>query len=393
MNATHRPTPAPGRESGILRLRRAMAWAILPFLAIATIALAAPKQTTPKKKVSTAPPSARLSVQGETVEASEIWLPHMDDLEQHAKTSSPGELQNYIIQESAQLITDKIAEMLLFQKAKLRLSEPMEKKIDDYVDAELRKRVTAKHGGVQRRMERDLERQGWSLDGYRTHLRRSIVISTYLDDELRPRVPEPTRADLQAAFRDSADSLRKPARRSLSLIDVRLSGFLPAGEEPTPEKRDEARVLARAKITEAQSELRKGTSFADVAKKYSMDSKALDGGVWGFINPESVQDRFAPAFEKLQTLQQGQISEIVEVPDGFFIVKCDRLEPGVDPDFISVQPKLREQLFGRAYNQKISELVNELRKTATIEPEYLEPFHTEVVTWAMRKVVPGTSTP
>ena len=339
-----------------------------------------------KKPSSTTPSSARISVQGESIEADEIWLPHMDELQKRVKNSSAGDLQEYIARQSAQHITDKIAETLLYQKAKLRISQSMEKKIDQYVDAELRKRVTANYDGIQRRMERELEQQGWSLDGYRDHLRRSIVISTYLDDELRPRVAEPTRAELLAAFHETANSLRKPPRRSMSLIDVRVSEFLPPGEDAAPDKTAEARTLAKARITEAQSELRKGVPFPEVAKKYSHGSKAADGGVWGFVNPESVQERFAPALAKLQTLRPGQISDVIETPDGFFLVKCDELDPGTNPDFVSVQPQLRDQLFARAYNKKIAELVMELRKSSKIEPENLEPFHAAVVASTMKRV-------
>lgn len=354
-------------------------------LLIPGLAFAAPKDS-PRKKKSTSPPGAILTVQGETIEANEIWLPHMTALEQRAKSSSAADLNAFIARESVQLITDKIAEVLLFQKAKLRLTDPMEKKIDEYVDAEIRKRVTADFGGIQRRMERELERQGWSFDGYRTHLRRSIVISTYLDDVLRPRVPEPTRAELLTAFQENAGTLHKPPRRSMSLIDVRHSAFLPKGGEATPDQKSEARVLARARIAEAQAELRNGTPFPDVARKYSMDSKALDGGAWGFVNPESIQDRFAPALSRLETLQQGEVSEIIELPDGFFIVRCDVFEPGVTPQFVTVQPQLREMLFARAYNKQIAELVMQLRKSATIEPENLESFHAAVVASAMQSI-------
>lgn len=380
-----RPRPhQPQRGCGTIGV---IALALLFIQCAAPVVSAAPR----KKPDPAVPPAARLTVQGERLEAGDIWLPHMDELLQKAKDLPAPDFQDYVARQSADLITDKIAEMLLYQKAKLRLTQPMEKKIDEYVDSELRKRVTAGYDGIQRRMERELEQKGWSLVGYRAHLRRSIIISTYLDDDLRPKVAEPTRAELLAAFEATADSLRKPPRRSMSLIDVRVSEFLPAGESAAPDKDAEARTLARARITLAQSELRGSASFSEVAKKHSHGSKAADGGAWGFVNPESVQDRFAPALAKLQTLQEGQISDVIETPESFFLVKCDQLDPGTNPDFQSVQPQLREQLFARAYNKKISELVMDLRKTAKIEPENLEPFHAAVVAAAMKLV--GTIAP
>jgi len=242
-------------------------------------------------------------------------------------------------------------------------------------------------------MERELEEQGWSLDEYREHVRRSVIISTYLDEDIRPKVAEPSRAELLAAFEQSAETLRKPPRRSMSLIDVRVAEFLPAGSDATDAQSADARTQAEARISEAQSEIRRGAAFSDVAKEYSHASNAADGGAWGFVNPESVQDRYAPALASLNTLQQGQVSDVIEGADSFFLVRCDALDPGSNPDFQSVQPELREQLFSRAYSRKIAELVVELRKSARIEPENLEPFHSVVTAAAIKKCESLNPTP
>lgn len=331
----------------------------------------------------------KLAVQGELVEAHELWLPYMETLLRKARESSRRDFEEYVARESAELITEKIAEMLLYQRAKLRLTDAMEKKIGQIVDAEIRKRATEKYGGVQRRMERDLEQQGWTLDGFRTHMRRSIIISSWLDDEIRPQVAEPTRAELMAAFRETSESLRKAPRRSMSLIDVRVSEFLPKEGEVSDEQKAQARALASAHVNQAQAELRKGVAFTEVARKYSHASNAPDGGSWGFVNPESVQDRFQPAVAALQRLLSGQVSEVISTEDGFFLVRCDELDPGTNPDFVSIQPQLRGQLFTRAYNKRIAELVADLKKSAKIEPQNLESFHRAVVLSALSRVPPG----
>lgn len=346
------------------------------------------KSSAASRKKTDVPSSSavRLNVQGEIVEPDEIWLPNIEMLEEKKKELSSREFEEFVMRQSADLISDKIAEMLLYQRARLRLTTPMEKKIDEYVDAEIRRRVTARYDGIQRRMERELEQQGWSLEGYRESVRRSVIISTYLDDELRPKVAEPTRAELLEAFHQVAESRRTQARRSMSLIDVRVSEFLSEGREADDGQKAEARALALARITEAQAEILRGLSFSDAARKFSHASNAPDGGSWGFVNPESVQDRYVPALAALDNLQQGQISGVIEAPDSYFLVRCDELVPASNPDFQSLQPEIREKLFAREYNRQIAELVIELRKTAKIEPENLEPFHAAVVADARARI-------
>ena len=97
------------------------------------------------------------------------------------------------------------------------------------------------------------------------------------------------------------------------------------------------------------------------------------------MTPDSIRERFQPAVAALEKLRAGEVSHIAETPDGFFLVRCDELEPGVEPDFQSVQPQLKEAYFRKGYNQRIAELVTYLRAKARIEPTRLERFHAAVV--------------
>lgn len=353
---------------------------------------AKPKSTAPKVPIDNSPnattPVPRMTVQSETVTAEELWKGRASELQDKEKSLRPEEFHDYLMQRALQLINDRVMEMLLYQKAALRLESTDDKKIDAIVDSEIRKIVTSEHNGVQRRYEKELQAQGRTLDDVRKELRRQFVIASFLEGEVRPKVAEPTRAELLAAFQANRDSWRKPARRSMSLIDVRVREFLAEdNSNPTTDDLATARAKAHSQILSARAELRSGASFADVAKKYSHDGRAPDGGKWGFVQAESVRERFQPAIAALAKLRGGEVSDVVEAPEDFFIVRCDELEPGIEPDFQVVQPDLREQLFKRAFNQKVAEFVNELRKNARIEPTNLERFHAAVVEAALGQSV------
>jgi len=325
-------------------------------------------------------PVQRMTVQAETVQAADLWLGHREELAKKADSLSPDEYRNYVAERAAQLITDRIAEMLLYQKASLRQAEEVGKKIDTYVDGEIRKIVTEDHGGLQRRYEKYLESQGSSLEQARTQLRRQFVISGYLETEVRPKVAEPTRSDLLAAFESNREAWRRPVRRGMSLIDIRVADLLPDDvDAPTREQLQAAREEAHSKIKAAKLEVQNGASFAEVARRYSHGARAAEGGAWGWVTPDSIRERFQPAIAALETLHAGAVSEILETPDGFFLVRCDERESALEPDFQSVQPQLKEFHIRKAYNQMISELISELRGKARIEPVRLERFHAAVV--------------
>jgi len=331
-------------------------------------------------------PVQRMTVQAETVDAADLWLGHREDLAKKADSLATDEYSAYVAERAAQFITDKIAEMLLYQRASLRQAEEVGKKIDAYVDGEIRKIVTEDHDGLQRRYEKYLESQGSSLEQARTQLRRQFVISGYLETEVRPRVAEPTRSELLAAFESNREAWRRPARRSMSLIDIRVADLLPSDvDAPTREQLQAAREEAHSKIRAAQLEVRNGASFAEVARRYSHGARATEGGAWGWVTPDSIRERFQPAVAALEKLREGEVSEVLETPDGFFLVRCDELEPALEPEFQTVQPQLKEFYIRKVYNQMIAELISELRAKARIEPTRLERFHAAVVAAAFNQ--------
>ena len=328
---------------------------------------------------------SRLTVNAETVEAHELWSGLHDELSTKARTLTSEDYRAYLDRRAARLITDKVAEMLLYQQASLRFSPEMNAKVDKHVDAQIRKIITTQHEGVPRRYERELESQGRTLEDARQKVRREIIIASHLEQEVKPKVAEPTRDELLAAFEANVDLFRRPARRRMSLIDVRLRDRL--GKDvvtPTHDQSESARVQARSRIQTAQAELDSGADFAEVARRYSDGLHADEGGSWGWVTKGSVRERFEPAVETLYHLDTGTISSIIETDDGFFLVRCDQIDPGYEPDFQTLQPRLKERVLMEAYNRLVVEQVARLRSKARIEPPNLERFHAAVVDAGMK---------
>ena len=110
-----------------------------------------------------------------------------------------------------------------------------------------------------------------------------------------------------------------------------------------------------------------------------------EGGEWGWVTPEAVRERFLPAVTVLQELRQDEVSEIIETPDSFFLVLCSQFDPGVEPNFQSVQPELKERYFRATHQRLIGQLLNRLQAKASIEPANLELFHAAVVAAAPKR--------
>ncbi len=93
-------------------------------------------------------------------------------------------------------------------------------------------------------------------------------------------------------------------------------------------------VKAKAKIAQAQAELKDGSSFAEVAKKYSEGESAKNSGELGWFTADQMLSEIAvTAF----AMKKGERSDIIESSLGFHIIQVDdrKTEDGVDKVSVS----------------------------------------------------------
>lgn len=81
--------------------------------------------------------------------------------------------------------------------------------------------------------------------------------------------------------------------------------------------------------TDILAKLKAGTSFEDLAKEYSKDSRKSKGGDWGWLKRSDFKKEFSdPAF----ALKKGESSQVVLLPEGAFLLFAeDRKYAGIQP--------------------------------------------------------------
>lgn len=331
-------------------------------------------------------PVDEMTVNGDTVSSEDFRRDLRTQLLTGAESLSIDQYTEFVERLAGDWITGKIEEMLLYQRASMYHSQEFKDRIDKYVDSKLREIVTADYDGVERRYEKHLDSTGRTIADVRSELEREIIISSYMEVEIKPKVAEPTRSDLQAAFNANLDSWRTPQRRKMSLIDVRVSRERSRGVAYPAAPGDETqRAEARARIEDAQAELEGGADFADVVVRNSDGLHKSEGGSWGWVTRGMVRDRFNPAVEALYKLHAGGISEIIAGDDGFMLVRCDEIDPGSEPTFQEIQPKLKQRYTRMVYTRLIAEIVAELRNKARVDPGNLERFRAGLVMAALAR--------
>ncbi len=133
---------------------------------------------------------------------------------------------------------------------------------------------------------------------------------------------EQYRADLATPYMTDSLYLNSLVKEAYDMSRNEAEAFHIMLAKGSTEKETEA---ARAKADSLRAELLKGADFSELAAKYSVDrASSHAGGRMGYI----VSGRFPYFFEKaVFTLAPGEISEVVESPQGYHIVKGGKHRP------------------------------------------------------------------
>jgi peptidyl-prolyl cis-trans isomerase SurA len=121
--------------------------------------------------------------------------------------------------------------------------------------------------------------------------------------------------------------------------------------------------LARQRLQDMRAQIERGSSFESLARQYSEDGSAAQGGDLGWVNPGS----FVPEFEDaMNRLPVGGLSQPVTTRFGLHLIEVvDRRDARLDAKQLREQARvaLREQKFEEAY----LEWARDLRARAYIE--------------------------
>lgn len=275
---------------------------------------------------------------------------------------------NPIYRAVVEVVRRRVEEALLYREARADLSDGELEYLERYVDQVIRETVQKDYDGRQRAYERQLLAQNSSIDQQRDRIRRELVIQRYLARHLQARIVDPTRRELMQYFDQARPSLSTPERRELFLIEV------PVQTGPADSAPDDAADLAKSRIDAARQELADGESFATVAARYSKGIHAVDGGAWGWVSRQGLRPRWQPALDVLFSLGEGQVGEVCQTDDAYFIVRCGRIQPGTEPDFESIQPQLQERYRLAQQQAYIEELMTRLLDEADLDPQPVEAF-------------------
>lgn len=198
-----------------------------------------------------------------------------------------------------------------------------------------------------------LAQSGFTEESYAQDLRRRLSVSQMVDKDVtgRAAVTDQEIQDYYAANQGSF-ALPEQVRARHILVEVDTEA-----DQPT-------RDAARQKAESIAAEIKGGADFAELARKYSADSSAQEGGDLGLIaRGQTVEPFEAAAF----ALAPGEVSGVVETQFGYHLIKVEERQGGGPMGLDQVRDELRERLVARKAQEDLHALVDRLRQGADVQ--------------------------
>jgi parvulin-like peptidyl-prolyl isomerase len=247
---------------------------------------------------------------------------------------------------------DVLIERELILNAYQATSKDQEKKIpEQFVSDRIESIIQDMFKGDRAEVTAALEKDGMTFEEWRNVIKNQIIVASMR----RANVDQSVKASPQA-IRDVYDKnmakYKMPAKIKLRLIMLKKGET--AGDMAVSEA--EAEYVA--------DKLKAGGDFAEMAKKVSQDEKAGNGGDWGWIDVNILRDELARGASQLRS---GQVSNVIETDDGFYILKCDEKGEEKPLSFEEAQPQIERELKQAQSKALYDAWILRLKKSASIK--------------------------
>jgi peptidyl-prolyl cis-trans isomerase C len=172
-------------------------------------------------------------------------------------------------------------------------------------------------------------------------------------DALIRDIEPPGKAAVQAFYESNKDKFTTPAQDHIWVILLKVAPFAES------ETWDGTRELAERLV----AEIREGGDFAELAKQYSDDPSASQGGNLGFLHRGMLSDE---SLEAIEQKQLGEVTEPVLLLEGYGIFKrTEHVEPSLR-SLNDVEDRARRLLVREMQGLKWSSFIENLRSKATV---------------------------
>ncbi len=300
-----------------------------------------------------------LAVGGEAITSDEIVGPLAEYFRPAAQTSDLYQFKANAGGQLKQFVLTKVTNILLYNEAKKHLGENIDEALEKAVEAEVRKFVVGFEGDYAK-AEKALKEMGMDWADFKEYKKKEIINQSYIASQLPGEEPV-TYGELMSRYNEMKEEIfSTPATITFRLIDIDSAKV--AAASTNQGRLDKAKELAM----ELRLELLMGGDFADLAQKHSHGHRAMLGGLWKPLRPESLAQPYDILASKAEKMQQGQIAGPIAAGEHIFIMKLEEKQAKSVEPFEKVQKEIEQAIELERRKKAVDELETKLLRQAAL---------------------------
>ncbi|MBI4936931.1 MAG: peptidylprolyl isomerase [Nitrosomonadales bacterium] len=167
-------------------------------------------------------------------------------------------------------------------------------------------------------------------------------------------VPPPAPADVRAFYDQKAELFTEPEKLYMSIIVLSV--------DPSSPREEWAK--AREEMQKIVQRIKDGADFAEMARQYSKDKSASNGGNMGYVHSGMLAEHLQA---KMDSFKPGEMTDPVTILEGVAIYRLDDRVPSKLMEFAEVEQRALDLLQRERVEQAWKETISRLRAAANIE--------------------------
>ena len=305
---------------------------------------AQPAAEAPPKPVPAQLPEVIARVNGESINKTDFEKA-IKNVEGRAGGAVPADQRDRVYRG---VLEQLVAYRLLTQETKARKIEVPDTEIEARI-AQIKQQFPSEDV-----FKKTLAQQNMTVEQLREDAKSDMQVAKMLETEVNSKVAVQPQ-DVDTFYKANPDKFQQGER-------VRASHILIRTGENADEK---AKETARTKAADLLKQVKAGKDFAELAKQHSQDpGSAVNGGDLGFFQ----KGQMVGAFERAAfTLKPGEVSELVETPFGFHIIKVADKQASRTVPIDEVKPQIEQFLQNQQRQQKTQAFIESLKAKGKVE--------------------------
>jgi hypothetical protein len=300
-----------------------------------------------------------LAVGDQTITAEEVIGPVFEKLAQAAQRGDFEKFERVATPVIEQQLVGRIADALLYSRARKDAGEKIDDELDKVVTAETR-RFVMDFGGDYAKAEQVLKRMGMDWAKFEQYQRRRILSQSYISQQL-PKDQPITYSEMMTAYNETKGQLYSmPAVLQFRLIDLEPAKMRDI--DANRPRQEQAREL----IDEIMKRIKQGEDFERLANEYSGSNKALTGGLWQKLAPDSLVAPYDVLAKQAATMKPGDLAGPTEVEGHIFIMQLVMYQPENVESFEKVQNQIKAAIAADRMRRAIDKLNEQLVQQASV---------------------------